>query len=64
MLTVPTLICASQTDPLREGLDEARQLAPQAAVRLTPGRSTPEKARVTLDLYRRFMADAALPGAD
>jgi pimeloyl-ACP methyl ester carboxylesterase len=64
LLAVPTLICASDTDPLREGMDEARQLAPQAAVRVTPGRSTPEKARVTLDLYRRFMADAALPGAD
>ena len=61
LLAVPTLICASETDPLRAGLDEARELAPEAAVRLTPGRSTAEKARVTLDLYRRFMADEALP---
>ena len=59
-LSVPTLICASETDPLREGMDEARQLAPDALVRVTPGRSTPEKAAVTLGLYRSFMADEPL----
>lgn len=61
MLSMPTLICASETDPLREGIEEARQFAPDALVRVTPGRGTPEKASVTLGLYRRFMADETLP---
>jgi pimeloyl-ACP methyl ester carboxylesterase len=60
LLKVPTLICASETDPLREGLDEARALAPDAVVRVTPGRSTPDKAAVTLGLYRSFLAEEPL----
>ena len=56
-LVVPTLICASETDPLAEGMEEAREYAPEAVVRITPGRGTPEKAAATLDVYRRFMAD-------
>ncbi len=61
LLAVPTLICASETDPLREGMDEAKELAPDALVRVTPGRRTPEQAAVTLGLYRSFMADEVLP---
>ena len=44
-------------------MEEAREYAPDALVRVTPGLSTPEKAALTLDLYRSFMADQPLAAA-
>ena len=57
LLEVPVLLCASESDPLADGLTEAGKLTANAVVRITPGRGTEEKAAATTDLYRRFLAD-------
>lgn len=53
LIKTPMLICASASDPLRNALEPARQIVPEAMVQLTNGRGDP----ATLALYRRFMAD-------
>jgi pimeloyl-ACP methyl ester carboxylesterase len=62
LLEVPVLVCASDSDPLADGLAEAGALTANAVVRVTPGGGTPEKSAATNDLYRRFLADRAVPG--
>lgn len=68
LITVPTFICASPTDPLGEGLEEASQILPSAVVRILPGVATPEGRGASAELFRAFLAKqttaASTPGAE
>lgn len=55
LVKTPMLICASKTDPLRNALEPAKKIVPNAMVELTNGRGDP----ATLELYRRFMGSVS-----
>jgi pimeloyl-ACP methyl ester carboxylesterase len=56
LITVPVMVCAGPTDPLREGMEDIPSLNPSARVVYTPGGGAPEAAEQTQKIFRDFLA--------
>ncbi|MFN8534734.1 MAG: alpha/beta hydrolase [Dehalococcoidia bacterium] len=61
LLRVPTMHCASPTDPLKKFLEEGKQLTQGSVAYETAARTTPEGFSNCVSLWRTFLADRPLP---
>jgi hypothetical protein len=61
LVRVPVLQLCAEYDRLRQFIPEALRLLPGSRSRIHQGTSTPERAAIAVDLWRRFTADEPLP---
>lgn len=57
LITMKTMVCASEADPLHENLADVPAMYPAARVETTPGTGTADDADATVDLMGQFFAD-------